>query len=184
MTVHATPDGAPPTPDRLPDERGVMSGASGIQANASEPLLSAFALDRLSKAFESSARRWELVVYPSLFAFLILAAYGFFLVFSLARDVHQLAISADTNMTSMAKNISTISDDIGQMSANVRSMSENVYAMAQDVRTLEPMLTSIGNMDRSMQAMTLNTTVMRDDLSAMNHNISRPAHFMNSFIPW
>ena len=39
-------------------------------------------MDRLSAAFETSARRWELIVYPSLFAFVILAAYGFYLVFS------------------------------------------------------------------------------------------------------
>ena len=43
-----------------------------------------YSMDRLSEAFESSARRWELIVYPSLFAFIILAAYGFFLVYSLA----------------------------------------------------------------------------------------------------
>ena len=41
---------------------------------------------RLSEVFESSARRWELIVYPSLFAFIILAAYGFYLIYNLARD--------------------------------------------------------------------------------------------------
>lgn len=33
--------------------------------------------ERLSKAFETSARRWELIVYPSLFGFILLAGYGF-----------------------------------------------------------------------------------------------------------
>jgi hypothetical protein len=51
------------------------------------------ALDRLSHAFETSAKRWELIVYPSMFAFIILASYGFYLVFSLAKDVHYLAMS-------------------------------------------------------------------------------------------
>lgn len=37
-------------------------------------------LDKFSRTFEASARRWELVVYPSLLAFIILAAYGFFLI--------------------------------------------------------------------------------------------------------
>ena len=41
--------------------------------------------DRLAQVFESSARRWELIVYPSLFAFIILAAYGFYLIFNLPR---------------------------------------------------------------------------------------------------
>jgi len=36
-------------------------------------------LERLANTFDSSARRWEMVVYPSLFAFVLLAGYGFFL---------------------------------------------------------------------------------------------------------
>lgn len=35
--------------------------------------LDAYAIERLSQAFESSAKHWELIVYPSLFAFIILA---------------------------------------------------------------------------------------------------------------
>ena len=72
-----------------PREQGGESGANA-QINA-------YAIDRLSQTFETSAKRWELIVYPSLFAFIILAAYGFYLVFSLAKDVHYLAISVDSN---------------------------------------------------------------------------------------
>ncbi|VAW55258.1 hypothetical protein MNBD_GAMMA05-2376, partial [hydrothermal vent metagenome] len=36
-------------------------------------------LERLANTFDSSAKRWEMVVYPSLFAFVLLAGYGFFL---------------------------------------------------------------------------------------------------------
>jgi methyl-accepting chemotaxis protein len=184
MTVHATPDGALPTPDRSRDERGVQGEALGLSANAIDPRISDFALDRLSHVFESSAKRWELVVYPSLLAFIVLAAYGFYLVFSLTRDVHQLAYTVNTNLTAMTSDMKSISDNMGQISATVRSMSVNVDAMAHDMSTLGPMLTSIVNMDQSMQAMTHNTTVIRDDMSAMNHNIGRPMHFMNSFAPW
>ena len=34
-------------------------------------------MDKFANSFEASARRWELVVYPSLLAFIVLAAYGF-----------------------------------------------------------------------------------------------------------
>jgi methyl-accepting chemotaxis protein len=146
--------------------------------------LNAFAIDRLSQAFETSAKRWELIVYPSLFAFIILAAYGFYLVFSLAKDVHYLAISVDSNMTVLASNMQSISDNMGQMSANVRSMAVGVDSMARDVSTLEPMLTSMENLDRSVQGMTFTTANMRDDMSIMNRSISRPMSFMNWFMPW
>jgi len=158
--------------------------ALNAETEEGDPAASQFAMDRLSQAFETSARRWELIVYPTLFAFIILAAYGFYLVFSLAKDVHYLAISVDSNMTVLASNMQSISDNMGQISSNVRTMTVGVDSMARDVGTLEPMLTSIKAMDRSMQSMTFTTSTMREDLGAMNRNIGRPMHFMNSFMPW
>jgi len=149
-----------------------------------ESQINAYAIDRLSQAFETSAKRWELIVYPSMFAFIILAAYGFYLVFSLAKDVHYLAISVDSNMTVLASNMQSMSDDMGQMSANVRTMAVGVESMARDVTTLEPMLSSLESMDRTIQSMTFSMAVMRDDMSVLNRNVSRPMHFMNSFMPW
>ncbi|MCU0971020.1 MAG: hypothetical protein MUF57_04295, partial [Gammaproteobacteria bacterium] len=109
-------------------------------------------MDRLSAAFETSARRWELIVYPSLFAFIILAAYGFYLVFSLAKDVHYLAISVDSNMTVLASNMQSVSDNMGQLTANVRTMAVSVESMNNKVGTLEPMLANISSMDQTMKS--------------------------------
>lgn len=164
------------SPGRPDDDSSSIEGADS-QVNA-------YAIDRLSQAFETSAKRWELIVYPSLFAFIILAAYGFYLVFSLAKDVHYLAISVDTNMTVMASNMQSISDNMSQMSANVRSLTVSVDSMARDVNALEPMLASMQDMDRAMQSMTLSTSSMRQDMAVMNQSISRPMHFMNWFMPW
>jgi methyl-accepting chemotaxis protein len=146
-----------------------------------------YSLERLSVAFETSARRWELVVYPSLFAFILLAAYGFYLIFSLAKDVHLLAQSVDTNMSLMSSNVSSMADSVGQLSANVRTMAVSVDSMAQDVRTLEPMLTSIDSIEDSMKSMTVTTHYMQRDMRVMNHSIydaSRPMTMWNNFIPW
>jgi hypothetical protein len=151
---------------------------------SAESQINSYAIDRLSQAFETSAKRWELIVYPSLFAFIILAAYGFYLVFSLAKDVHYLAISVDSNMTVLASNMQSVSDDLGQMTANVRTMAVGVESMARDVTTLEPMLSSMESMDRAIQSLNFSTASMRDDMSVLNRNVSRPMHFMNSFMPW
>jgi methyl-accepting chemotaxis protein len=144
-------------------------------------------MDRLSMAFETSARRWELIVYPSLFAFILLAAYGFYLIFSLAKDIHFLALSVDSNMNLMSSNLMTMTDSVGQLSANVRTMAVSVDSMAQDVRTLEPMLTSMDSMEESMKTMTHSTYNIQRDMQSMNYNIhdvSRPMTFWNSFMPW
>jgi methyl-accepting chemotaxis protein len=171
------------------DQPGGAGPGNGPQSPAeldrgNDAQINAYAIDRLSQAFESSAKRWELIVYPSLFAFIILAAYGFYLVFSLAKDIHYLAISVDSNMTVLASNMQSISDNMGQISANVRTMSVSVDSMARDVSTLEPMLTSMETMDRAIQSMTFTTAHMGTDMSVMNRNISRPMNFVNWFMPW
>ncbi|MBK1701725.1 hypothetical protein [Thiococcus pfennigii] len=158
-------------------------GAATAAAN-SEAELNAYAIERLSQAFETSAKRWELIVYPSLFAFIILAAYGFYLVFSLAKDVHYLAISVDSNMTVIASNMQSISENMAQMNRDMRALTVSVDSMSQDVATLEPMLTTLDTMEHSMRAMTFSTAGMRDDMAVMNRSISQPFQFMNRVMPW
>lgn len=154
------------------------------EGQESEVRANAFAVDRLSQAFETSARRWELIVYPSLFAFIILAAYGFYLVFSLAKDVHYLAISVDSNMTVLASNMQSISDNMVQISNSVRTMTASVDSMEVNARNLEPMLVNLESMTESIRSMTYTTATMRDDLGIMNRSISRPMSFMNNMMPW
>jgi len=148
-------------------------------------------LERLSLAFESSAKRWELIVYPSLFAFIILAAYGFYLIYSLAKDVHYLAISVDSNMTVLASNMQNVSENMSQMTTNIRAMTVSLDDIDKRVGTLEPMLANISSMDKAIQSMSVSTQSInaathniRGDMASMNHNIGRPMSFMNNFIPW
>jgi len=172
--------------EKLPDGVTSANGPAGLAdgVTADDARLNAYAVDRLSQAFENSARRWELIVYPSLFAFILLAAYGFYLVFSLAKDIHYLAKTVDSSMTVVASNMRSVSDNVAQMSANVRTMAVSVDSISRDVGTLEPILTSMRSMDQAIRTMTLTTGNMRDDMAVMNRNISRPMSFVNSFVPW
>ena len=49
------------------------------------------AMDRFVRVFETSARRWELIIYPAMLAFVVLAGYGFFLIYTLSKDISTLA---------------------------------------------------------------------------------------------
>lgn len=176
----------------MSDQENTTNAKPEAQGAAkSPPAGNSYSMDRLSHAFETSARRWELIVYPTLFAFIILAAYGFYLVFSLAKDVHYLAISVDSNMTVLASNMQSVSDNMGQMTANVRTMAVSVESMSRDVSTLEPMLANISDMNKSMRNITLTTSNMqgnmagmRTDMYGLNQSMGRPMSFFNTFMPW
>jgi len=148
-------------------------------------------MDRFSEVFANSARRWELIVYPSLFAFIILASYGFFLIYNLSKDVHYLAISVDTNMSVLSESMQNVSENMGQLTANVRTMTVSLDSIDNKVGTLGPILTNMSSMDESMKSMTVSTSSMtnstskmQQDMSKLNSTYGRPMSIMNTFMPW
>jgi len=148
-------------------------------------------IDKLYDVFAASARRWEMIVYPSLIAFIILAVYGFYLIYSLTTDVskvvkHMEVIS--TRMVQISGDMSTLNTNMGTATKNIASMANNMQLMQQDINTqmvsIQAMSASVGNINQSVQLMTASMNQMRHDLSIMNHSVSRPMNFMNSFMPW
>ena len=154
-------------------------------------------MDRFVRVFESSARRWELIIYPAMLAFVVLAAYGFFLIYTLSKDIHTLALGMDPQM---GKHLSHISDSVIYLSENIRTMTRRVYHMSESVEDmagkmdelehLEPMLTnmrgmnsSMYNMNQSMAVMTRTGEAMRYEVGNMGDSM-RPMGFMNNFVPW
>ena len=123
-------------------------------------------LDQLAKAFMASARRWEMIVYPALFAFIILAAYGFFLVYSLTKDVHFVVEDMHKITASMEKVV-----------VNMDRVSKNMVVMTQ---TVDSQSASMKEMVYHMRGMNMSMNRMRHDMT----NISRPMNFMNDFLPW
>jgi len=120
-------------------------------------------METLSNAFTASAKRWEMIVYPSLFAFILLAGYGFYLIYSLTQDAHQ-----------MAKNMQQISDNMIVVSESMIAVSQNTN---QQTAAMRDIVVNMNNMNASMNQ-------MRHDMSVMNYNVSRPMSKINSFMPW
>lgn len=165
-----------------------MSEKSGnetkVESHAVQTAAGAANLERLAQSFEMSARRWELVVYPSLFAFIILAAYGFYLVYSLANDVSFIARSVDRNMSSLVQSIDTVSQDMDKLTVAVGSMSENVGSIDRRIAVLDEMSVEMAKIESSVSKMTQATNHIGGTMANLNHSIGRPMSFMNHFMPW
>ncbi|MEG3640408.1 hypothetical protein [Magnetococcus sp. PR-3] len=123
---------------------------------------SATVLNQFAKSFDKSAKRWELIVYPSLFAFIILAMYGFFLIFSLTQDMRSMASSIDPkmgmNMGSLTANIKSLSDNMEVMSTHLEYISDNMETMSVDMQS----------MSENMETMSENVTLMASRVDVMS----------------
>jgi len=145
-------------------------------AKKSEISIDNSCMERLADTFESSAKRWELVVYPSMVAFVVLAVYGFYLIYTLSRDVHNmtltlttLTISVDRNMNDMTNSIRTMDHTMVKLGNNIGNMDGNIHSMTQN----------IASMTQNTNAMAASTYYMQRNI----RDVARPMNIMSRFMP-
>ncbi|OQW93965.1 MAG: hypothetical protein BWK79_08350 [Beggiatoa sp. IS2] len=114
-------------------------------------------MESFVRSFQQSAKRWEFVVYPAMGAFIILAIYGFFLIYSLTRDMTRMAYSMDPSMgehmESMTTSVLKLSEQMQIMSGHVYAMTNTIEDISEKLDTLTPMLAHMGKMDQSIAHM-------------------------------
>jgi len=187
-------------PESVADLEGVL--ASFVQTFESSAKRWEQTIYPFIHSFEASAKRWERMVYPAIIVFGLMGLSGFWLIYSLTTDVHELARNVDPkmerNLALMAENISRLSISVESMTSEVRSMQGHIKSMdnsiltmkgdmgaiATKLDTLPPLLHAISEMNQSVKMMTVNTGVMSRDVRGMNESVGRPMSFMNSFAPW
>jgi len=156
------------------EQRAQRAAAAGQEAEADQRKSMEDCMGRsmelLSNTFAASAKRWEMIVYPSLFAFILLAGYGFFLIFSLSSNVSRIADSMDS-----------MTNNMQQVALHMNKVTQNMVLMTQ---TVDSQSASLHEMVGNMRGMNSSMARMRYDISVMNNSVSRPMSFMNSFMPW
>ena len=83
----------------------------------------------------ASARRRECIIYPALLAFILLAAYGFYRVYTLTSDVRRLAHGMETVMISMnriSRDLATVSENLDEISANISAITTDIGGDIRD----------------------------------------------------
>jgi hypothetical protein len=125
---------------------------------------------RLADSFEASARRWELIVYPSLIAFILLAAYGFWLIYNLTHDIADVAKSV-REMTA------SVTEDLGEISGKMTHIAAATSYMA-------PMSRDMRTMTRNVSDMAVNTNHMQYTMWQLNRNVSAPFNAFDNMMPF
>ncbi len=164
-------------------------------------------MEEFLKSSQESSKFWEKIVYPAMFAFIVLALYGFFLIYSLTSDMRRIAMSFDPEMTAhmatMTKSVDALTADIASMTQQVRLMSSNIQNISTKMAALDnltPMLgelqsmdtslgdmnTSVSGLDRSVYGLGGSVEQMSRDTYRMQHDmhkVGKPLGFFNKFMP-
>jgi len=141
------------------------------------------------EAKESSVTRTlQIIVYPALVAFIILAAYGFYLVQSLTMDVKRLTETIANMNTDIHDNLGAMTGTMSKMSDHMQQMVNSTDSMSL---TLQNMYRNTLQMSGDMAQMNISTYNMahsfayvQRDMWSMNRTVSNPMRMMTSFIPF
>ena len=157
-------------------------------------------LDERKKGSDVKGQRLQLIVYTALFAFIVLAAYGYYLIFNLTHDVHslsndvrqmtrsvnQMAMSVNTNMDIISSNIMLMQRSTSLMADTVAQtmpeMSANTTVMTKTAQNVGDRIDGIST---NIQTMSVGLVAMQRDMWSMNKSVSNPAESMfDSMTPW
>lgn len=135
----------------------------------------------------SITRTLQIIVYPAMVAFIVLAAYGFYLVQSLTTDVHRLTEtivemnqSVGTNMTNIAGTMGYMSGQMDNLAISTNAMSQHMVGMSDSTRTMSD---NVQQMNTSTQHMAASTYNMQNDLRGLNKGF-KPMRMMSNFMPF
>lgn len=173
--------------------------------NATHPEVHTAHIERMLRQMERSSRRWEKFVFPAMIAFILLAGYGFFLVYSVTRDMSTMAQAIDVDFRS---DVAVIRDDISKMTVQVEKMQNRIAEVSVKMDPLQdmtPLLAeirqlddsvnrisgSVKNMDESVDGMTNSMSNLDDsmyymgrDVGDMNDSFSSPTKMFKRMVPW
>lgn len=138
-------------------------------------------LSNFFKDFDKSVTRWERLVYPALIIFGMLGVSGFYLIYNVTMDMHQVASHVDpqmeTNMGKMASNMDHLSQNIAQMTSQLTTL----------VTTIERMESNIGQMSINVEHMSSNVGQMStnvgdigQDMQTMRVSLGEVSQYMGS----
>lgn len=133
-------------------------------------------LDYLDKA-TTAIKTVRLYVYAFMTAFVILAFYGFFLIYQLTNDVHR---AVDQTIV-MAEQMQLMTREMTDMRASMKTMDATMTEMNGAVGTMN---NSVARMDRSLVQMGNTMTLMQHSARNLDQSIGPVMGTMNRFMPF
>jgi len=137
-----------------------------------------------NEAIEVFETRWRYAVFPAMIAFIILASFGFYLIYgmlqhmqSMSKDIHRMTSLMEVTVPIISHDISelnkTISSSMPRIQSSVSDMTKSTQSMNTSITGLnETISTSMPSIQSNVSDMSKSTQSMATDISKLNKTIS------------
>ncbi len=131
-----------------------------------------------TEALQNFENRWKYAVFPAMIAFVLLASFGFYLIYNmlqrmedLSRDVNRMVDVLENSMPIMTRDVHSMNIAI---SNSLPALEHEIADMSKEMK----------HMSHSTESLSATTRNMGHNLWEVNKNISTPLSIMNSVVPW
>ena len=117
------------------------------------------------------------VVFGLLGISVVLAAYGFFLIYQLTRDTHQMVTQTTRmaeEMVAMSRNMSAMQTSVADMRGNISDLSASIVAMNRNVASI----------DASVAHMAKTVGLIQHSTSNLDRSFGPAMGMLNNFVPF
>ncbi|SIN68208.1 hypothetical protein SAMN05443662_0018 [Sulfurivirga caldicuralii] len=160
------------------------------------------AVEKMAEAMTGGIKKWEKVLYPMMIAFIVLAIYGFILIYQLANDVKKISDNMLTMTRAVVTMTNTLNVNMGKVDAQMSAINLTMDRMRltieninKDTAVISDVMPSLHNQFASMNATmtqldqriaTIQTAAdtMARSLWELDANISEPMNSLNSMMPF
>jgi TolA-binding protein len=119
----------------------------------------------------------RIIALFTMLGFILLAAYGFFLIYSLTSDVHRMvdqSVRMTEQMQSMSRIMSNMHESMSDMRVSVQEMRGTIGEMNQ----------TIGAMSNTLAHMSNTVTLMQHSARSLDQSIGPVMGTMNNWMPF
>lgn len=160
------------------------------------------AVEKMAEAMTGGIKKWEKVLYPMMIAFIVLAIYGFILIYQLANDVKKISDNMLVMTRAVVTMTNTLNVNMGKVDAQMSAinltmdrMRRTIENINKDTAVISDVMPSLHNQFASMNATmtqldqrvaTIQTAAdtMARSLWELDANISEPMNSLNSMMPF
>ncbi len=117
------------------------------------------------------------VVFGLLAISVLLAAYGFFLIFQLTRDTHQMVTQTTRmaeEMVAMSRNMGAMENSVGDMRGSISDLRDSIVAMNRNVASI----------DASVAHMASTVGLIQHSTSNLDRSFGPAMGMLNNMVPF
>jgi len=134
--------------------------------------------EEAAKTLETFETRWRYAVFPAMIAFVILSAFGFYLIYGMLQRMESMSQDISRMTVLMEQTVPVLTSDVHQMN---KTISKTMPELEQHVSNMSDNVTT---MSHSATSMATSTKHMDQSTWELNRSISKPMRAFNKMVPW